>query len=120
MPKNMRLKRLREFVCARDGWRCQYCGVSIAEPGAATVDHIIPVSLGGEDVDGNLRAACRSCNSTKQDRSAEWFRLFLAIGRTKYADVITLEQYHRLRGLGTALDPLPVQPFFFEANTIER
>jgi len=120
MPKNDRMKRLREFVWLRDGYRCQYCGVSVAALGEATADHIIPSSLGGEDVADNLRTACRPCNSTKKDNSVEWFRMFLAMGRTRYANVITLEQYHRLRGLGVALEPLETLPFFFESQPIER
>ena len=39
---------------------CAYC----AEP-ATTVDHVIPLSRGGDNYEGNLVPACRSCNSSK-------------------------------------------------------
>lgn len=107
-------QRLR--IYERDKWHCQYCGVHIESREVATVDHIVPHSLGGRHVDDNLRTACKACNSTKGDRSAEWLRMFFALAQTKYADLITLDQYHRLRGIGVPLDALPVRPFYFEAQ----
>lgn len=43
---------------------CSYCGEA-----ADTVDHIVPLFVGGTGVADNLTAACRSCNSGKRDRS---------------------------------------------------
>lgn len=43
---------------------CAYCG----EP-AVELDHIQPVSLGGDGLWENLSAACRSCNARKNDQS---------------------------------------------------
>ncbi len=40
---------------------CALCGL----PGADTVDHIVPVSLGGTHELGNLRPAHRKCNSSR-------------------------------------------------------
>ena len=107
-------KNRRAQLCARDGHRCQYCGADVSAVGAATLDHIIPVSLGGSHENANLRTSCGSCNRQKGDRSEGWLRLFFAFNRTKYASVITLEQYHRLLGLGVVMDPLPETAFFFE------
>lgn len=58
-------------VMQRDGWRCQICGRKILKskqaphPRSATIDHIIPLSLGGEHSLRNVQAACRLCNSLK-------------------------------------------------------
>lgn len=42
-------KRTRFEVLRRDGHRCRYCG-DTAEAGATlTVDHVVPVALGGTD-----------------------------------------------------------------------
>lgn len=61
----------RAFVLARDNWTCVYCG----SPGANQCDHVIPRSRGGRSVATNLVAACRSCNSSKKDRTpSEWLR----------------------------------------------
>ena len=48
---------------------CFYCG----HPGPVAADHVIPVSRGGRHAIGNLVPACRSCNSSKKDRTImEW------------------------------------------------
>lgn len=51
--------RLRIFT--RDGFRCCQCGVTEG----LTIDHIIAVHRGGNNVDDNLQTLCRSCNSRK-------------------------------------------------------
>jgi hypothetical protein len=107
-------KRVRLFVLDRDDWLCQYCGCEV-DRNTGTVDHIVPASLGGLFEADNLRTACHACNQAKGDRSTDWFRMFLAIGNTPYAGIITIEQYHRLRGLGVPLEPLPQVTFFYEA-----
>lgn len=59
-------KRTRFEVLRRDGFSCQYCGLNATETGEGlTVDHVMPVSLGGSDKPDNLVAACRDCNSGK-------------------------------------------------------
>lgn len=57
-------RRLRFEVLRRDGHTCRYCGASAPEA-KLTVDHVIPVALGGSDDPGNLVAACASCNGGK-------------------------------------------------------
>jgi 5-methylcytosine-specific restriction endonuclease McrA len=46
------------------GGRCAYCGCLRA----LTMDHVIPLVLGGGHTASNIVPACRSCNSSKQDR----------------------------------------------------
>ena len=55
----------RRAVFARAGWACQYCGAS-----AENVDHVIPRSRGGPHTWENVVAACRRCNSKKENRLA--------------------------------------------------
>lgn len=64
-------RQRRLAIYARDNFTCQLCDgpVDMALPGkdrwAATLDHIIPWSLGGIDDESNLRLAHRSCNSRR-------------------------------------------------------
>jgi 5-methylcytosine-specific restriction endonuclease McrA len=64
----------RNAILARDGYRCQYCGVR----GSAfdlTLDHILPRSRGGRSEPENLCAACMACNQRKGDRTPDEARM---------------------------------------------
>lgn len=59
-------------VFIRDGWKCQLCGVKTPKklrgttrPNAPELDHIMPLSLGGEHSYRNTHCACRACNGAK-------------------------------------------------------
>jgi 5-methylcytosine-specific restriction endonuclease McrA len=62
VPYQTRVALNRRAVFARDGHRCQYCGAA-----AENIDHVIPRSRGGQHTWENVVAACRPCNSRKQD-----------------------------------------------------
>jgi len=53
----------RRTVFARDNHRCQYCGST-----AESIDHVVPRSRGGLHAWDNVVAACRRCNTRKEDR----------------------------------------------------
>lgn len=55
-------KRTRFEVLKRDNYTCRYCRTT---EGALTIDHVLPVALGGTDEPDNLVAACRDCNAGK-------------------------------------------------------
>lgn len=63
-------------VFERDGWVCQLCDdpvlpfVRWPHPRSASVDHVVPVSRGGQHVESNLQLAHLGCNSAKRDRVA--------------------------------------------------
>lgn len=57
-------KRLRYEVLRRDSHTCRYCGASAPEV-RLTVDHVLPVALGGTDEPKNLVTACAGCNAGK-------------------------------------------------------
>jgi 5-methylcytosine-specific restriction endonuclease McrA len=63
----------REDVFDRDAWLCQDCGIHCAAPNpfdrtAATVDHVVPLHLGGDHSKANAQTLCLSCNARKADR----------------------------------------------------
>jgi 5-methylcytosine-specific restriction endonuclease McrA len=51
-------------ILDRDDYTCQYCGMP-APKVKLHVDHIIPVSKGGGNVDDNLVTSCTDCNLGK-------------------------------------------------------
>ena len=59
--------KLRFEVFKRDNFKCHYCGMSAPDV-VLNVDHIDPVSNGGENNILNLITSCRDCNSGKSDR----------------------------------------------------
>ncbi len=58
----------RKNILRRDGHRCQYCGRSDIP---LTVDHVIPLSRGGEETWENLVCACVKCNNRKGDSTPD-------------------------------------------------
>ncbi len=58
---------VRRVLFCRDGWRCAYCGRE-GGTGDLTVDHVKPLSRGGEHAWDNVVASCRRCNHRKGDR----------------------------------------------------
>lgn len=57
-------RRLRFEIFRRDGHRCKYCGAT-SDDAELTIDHVVPVALGGTNEASNLVTACRRCNSGK-------------------------------------------------------
>lgn len=57
-------------VISRAQSRCEYCGMSQSLQGATFhIEHITPVTCGGETALENLALACPNCNLHKSDRS---------------------------------------------------
>lgn len=63
-------KRLRFEILRRDNHACRYCGRSAPDV-ELTIDHVIPVALGGNDEPANLVTACRDCNGGKSSVPAD-------------------------------------------------
>lgn len=77
--KAARVETVRAIdVFRRDGWRCYLCGCDTPEslrgkdePNAPEIEHVIPLSRGGEHSYKNVRCACRTCNNIKGDRTLD-------------------------------------------------
>lgn len=63
-------KRLRYEVMRRDNFTCRYCGKKAGET-ELTIDHVVPVALGGDDQPTNLVTACAGCNAGKSASSPD-------------------------------------------------
>jgi 5-methylcytosine-specific restriction endonuclease McrA len=68
-------------IFERDGWRCGLCGSKVArlrqspDPLSATLDHIVPISLGGAHLPANVQCAHRRCNEAKGVGGSQQMRL---------------------------------------------
>lgn len=58
---------VREYVYQRNHHQCQSCGKTKSETNL-TIDHIIPLALGGSNDISNLQTLCLSCNSKKKHK----------------------------------------------------
>lgn len=71
MKKRIQIsKKMRYEVFRRDAFKCQYCGRSAPDV-VLEIDHINPVSKGGENGILNLVTACVDCNRGKGARKIE-------------------------------------------------
>lgn len=63
-------RRARFEILRRDGFTCRYCGGKAPDV-ELTVDHVIPVALGGGNDPTNLVTACQRCNAGKGSTSPD-------------------------------------------------
>jgi 5-methylcytosine-specific restriction endonuclease McrA len=76
------LQLSRHTVLARDGHRCQYCGLHFPSH-LLSVDHVTPRSRGGETTWENVVCACVKCNTKKGGRTPREAKMTLVRRPTK-------------------------------------
>ncbi len=68
-PK-LRARRWRQSLHRMTGRRCLYCGEA-----SESIDHVHPLSRGGQSITENCVPACLGCNGRKGDSDAfTWYR----------------------------------------------
>lgn len=65
------IRRLAIYL--RDGMACAYCGATVEEGAPLSLDHIVPHSRGGQDIETNLVTCCKKCNSSRGNRDVAVF-----------------------------------------------
>ena len=80
------------FLRERDGNVCPGCNTEMSDP---TLDHIIPLTRGGDNLIDNLRLFCRSCNSQKGSLTWEEF-----IEKQKKQSIISEIRYLSINKFG--------------------
>ena len=76
--RNRILPKLRTDVYKRDNHTCQYCGTKYST-NQLSIDHLIPLALGGRDEITNYVTCCRPCNSRKSNISLPEFAKLINI-----------------------------------------
>lgn len=56
-------------LCNKYGNKCLCCGRTDVK---LTLDHVIPLKMGGENTIGNSQPLCRSCNSKKSTKTIDY------------------------------------------------
>ncbi|OZE35645.1 MULTISPECIES: HNH endonuclease [unclassified Rhodococcus (in: high G+C Gram-positive bacteria)] len=100
-------KRLRFEILRRDNHQCRYCGGTTPEV-KLSVDHVVPVTLGGGDDPSNLVAACVDCNAGKSaanpdaavvsevnDRALQWAGAMAIVAAERHAERVTRARQYR-------------------------
>ena len=62
------VKENRIAIYERDNYVCKHCGKQLTRF-SATLDHLRPVSAGGDNSYTNLVTSCRECNSKKTSKT---------------------------------------------------
>ena len=90
----------RKIIYNKSGGRCELCGQRLLFE-EMTLDHIVPLSMGGEDSMENLQTACYACNQFKSNILPDDFmdriiKIFLYQTENKCSKDMKLKIIHKL------------------------
>lgn len=63
---------IQQKIWVRDDYKCMYCNAKMGKV-QLTVDHFLPLDLGGDNNPSNYLSACRKCNKRKGNIPPEDF-----------------------------------------------
>jgi len=111
---------LRGNIWEKTGGICWYCGIQTNPWRNFCIDHVIPISSGGDEGDNNLVPCCSKCNSRKRDGNIERLREILSKERSENA-TFTEYQLEFLKNNGVNIDSLKFEKylFYYERNKLE-
>ncbi len=86
------------WLFERAGYKCEYCDLdflgSVANYKSFQIDHIIPLSKGGEDINDNKAVSCKTCN---WDLKSRWNPAVVCDSRDRSVLVDTVRQHVKER-----------------------
>ena len=91
---------VREMIYKKADGRCELCGRKILY-NDMTLDHIMPLAMGGEDAESNLQCTCKACNEFKgrilpDDFIERITNIYMYQMEKKYANRIKWKIVHNL------------------------
>lgn len=84
--------------------KCACCGEALTFP---ELDHIFPVTLGGNNVASNMQLLNKNCNCSKKDRPPEDFMAYRHISR--WCEHVSLDEYCLQRELLKMMDEFKIK-----------
>lgn len=75
--RSQRGPQIRQYIYDKANGRCELCGrkIPLSE---MTIDHVVPLAMGGRDEIANLQCACQICNRVKDkllpEEYADWVK----------------------------------------------
>lgn len=72
-PKQTKARKIRAALLAENP-ACEYCGKAL-NASTATLDHVLPLRLGGQTTKENAALACQECNQAKGGKTLAEFSL---------------------------------------------
>ena len=97
-------------VYSKTNGRCWYCGKVF--DGDHNIDHVTPACRGGSNDLSNLVPCCKSCNSQKNKKNLEEYRLYKM---EQLGMVFSLEQIRWLHSKGIII-PEPDEYLFYHES----
>jgi len=94
--------------------QCAYCGAQ----GDLQVEHVVPISKGGEHHLGNIVPACQRCNFSKRSADAEtWYRAQAFFDETRWTRMQRILACHRFTVKQPSILDIPCPPTFLGPST---
>ena len=59
-------KEIRKYIYDKANGCCELCGRKVLLP-EMTIDHVVPLAMGGRDEIENMQCVCRMCNQLKDN-----------------------------------------------------
>jgi 5-methylcytosine-specific restriction endonuclease McrA len=94
---------VQQRIWVRDGFQCLFCGRRMGEV-QLTVDHFMPLELGGANNETNYISACRKCNKRKGNRHPEEFINSLDIQESYYSQLKEYVENNGKTATGISID----------------
>ena len=70
MPKPRLSLAGKQRLTERAGGKCEYCRSRLNfSPNPSSVEHILPISKGGDSAEDNLALSCQGCNNKKYTKT---------------------------------------------------